>query len=114
MPHAVAGSLKIRTVQYVSFSTLVDKLDLDSTAPTSVGQALREALSRDITWGDADHTLVHWCEVLDRYLEVVRDGCQLWGWTPAQRAECVEEAHREFLRILPSADFGVTYIDLEG
>lgn len=110
MQYAIAGSLKVRTAQYVNYSALVDHLELSYERQVE----LVNALGRNITWGDADVTLVSWQEVLDYYLEAVeRDGERL-GWTPEQLTAQLKWADEEFKRVLPSSDFGPLFINLEG
>lgn len=110
MQYAVAGSLKVRTAQYVNYSALVDHLCLSYERQVE----LQNALGQNITWGDADVTLVSWSEVLDYYLEAVeRDGERL-GRTQEEIASARVSEGEKFKRILPSSDFGPLFINLEG
>jgi len=98
----VVESLKVRTAQYVNYSTLADNLCLSYEREVE----LVNAIGRNITWGDADVTLVGWQKMLDYYLEAVeRDGERL-GRTPEEIASAKVHEAEKFKRILPSSDFG--------
>ena len=110
MQYRVVEELKVRTAQYVNYSVLVDHLCLSWERQVE----LESALSRNISWGDADVTLVGWHEMLDYYLEAVeRDGERL-GRTPEEIASAKVHEAEKFKRILPSSDFGPLFINLEG
>jgi hypothetical protein len=109
MQNAIAGSLKIRTVQYVNLSAIYEALDLSARRMV----AIEKALSGDISWGDAPITLVRWQTFEAALLEAVRQDAERLGYTDEKLCAQRELASDYLKHILPSPDQSELYVNLE-